>query len=92
VCRQSGSASGLCFFADYSINDSKSTLQIFFNQPATKTLATGQQCVKKVRGQVAKSGARWQNLAKVAHGPVFVYIFHKYKNRELILGKGGAKT
>jgi hypothetical protein len=30
------------FFADYSINDSKSTQAKYFNKPATKTLATGQ--------------------------------------------------
>jgi hypothetical protein len=84
------SASGLCFFADYSINDSKSSKPIIFNQPATKTLATGQQCVKKCEWQVAKSGARWQTLPKLLMDRFC--IFSQIQNRELILGKGGAKT
>jgi hypothetical protein len=78
------------FFADYSINDSKSTLQIFFNQPATKTLATGQQCVKKCEGKslnLGRAGKPCQSCSWTG----FVY-FSQIQNRELILGKGGAKT
>jgi hypothetical protein len=45
VCRQSGSVCGLCFFADYSINVSKSTNLKVISKPATKTLNTNQLCV-----------------------------------------------
>jgi hypothetical protein len=65
------------FFADYSINDSKSSKPIIFNQPATKTLATGQLCVKKCEGKslnLGRAGKPCQSCSWTG----FVY-FHKNK-------------